>query len=185
MVAMPTSPDLLIAPPTITDKRFTQAVIMLSHSYSGYDFGICVNKLTRYSLQDIIDELGIDTNLNFPLYWGGPVSPGTVWMLHSSEWSTEHTEEINEDWSMTSNIDMFHHLAIHDFPRQFRLMFGYCSWARGQLESEVKGTAPWNPKQSWLVAQNPGPEWLFEHPVDELWDATTELSGQQAVATWL
>ena len=185
MIQLPNSTDLLIAPPNIPDPRFKRAVLMLTHDHHGGSFALCLNKSTHHTLKDILEETGIETNLNFPLYWGGPVSTNSVWMLHSSEWSTEHTAEINDEWSMTSNISMFHHLADGDCPRHFRMMFGYCTWAQGQLRAELQGNPPWSKKHSWLVAENPGAEWLFEHPVDELWDAAAELSGQQAVQSWL
>lgn len=185
MIDLPNSTDLLIAPPTIPDPRFRKSVLMLTHDHNGGSFALCLNKPTEHTLRDILEETGIETDLNFPLYWGGPVNVNTVWMLHSAEWSTEHTVEINEHWAMTSNISMFHHLADGDYPRYFRIMFGHCTWAPGQLRAELRGIPPWSPRHSWLVAENPGCEWCLEHPVDELWDAAAELSGQQAVATWL
>lgn len=186
MVAKPGSTDLLIAPPAIPDPRFRKAVIMITHDHRSGTFAICLNKTTEYTLQDIADEVGIeDCSLNFPLYWGGPVSPGTIWMLHSTDWWTEHTVEVNSEWSMTSHVSMFQHLADGDIPREFRLMYGYCSWTSGQLEAEVNGLGPWKHNQTWLVAENPGIEWVFNCPVEELWSACTELSGQQAVSSWL
>jgi putative transcriptional regulator len=178
--------DLLIAPPGIVDERFANTVIMLTHDMARGTFALCVNKPTDYTLQDILDEVGVDINLNFPLYWGGPVSPGTVWMLHDSEWECgEHTEQINDEWSMTSNIAMFELMAQGDYPQHFRMMFGYCSWTRGQLQSEINGDPPWTKRHSWLVAQNPGPEWLFDEPIDGLWHTATALSASQAVDSWL
>ena len=185
MIHQPTASDLLIAPPTIPDRRFNKSVIMLTHSLHGSTFGICVNRPTTHTLQDVLLETGIEANINFPIYWGGPMNPGTVWMLHSSEWSIQPTININEAWSMTSNIAMFHHLADGDYPQHFRIMFGFCSWARDQLRAELKGMPPWTHNHSWLVAENPGPEWLFEQPVDDLWREATELCSHQAIDSWL
>lgn len=181
----PKSSDLLIAPPHIPDPRFRKTVLLLTHDHKGGSFALCVNKPTEHTLQDIVDELGIETNINFPLYWGGPVNQNTVWMLHSSEWECEYTVPINADWSMTSNISMFTHMADGDYPNQFRLMLGYCSWSPGQLKSELEGLPPWNHNSSWLIANNLGPEWLFEQPIDLLWENATTLSSHQAVNQWL
>jgi len=181
----PKATDLLIAPPHIPDPRFRKSVLLLTHDHRGGSFALCVNRPTEHTLQDIVDELGIDTALNFPLYWGGPVNANTVWMLHSTEWSCDHTVEINEEWSMTSNIEMFQDFANGNFPKHFRLMLGYCSWSKNQLQSELEGMAPWNHNNSWLIAENLGPEWLFEQPVELLWDNATTLSSHQAVSSWL
>jgi putative AlgH/UPF0301 family transcriptional regulator len=86
---------------------------------------------------------------------------------------------------MTSNIDMFHQLASGDYPQQFRIMFGFCSWSQEQLRAELQGKPPWHHNQSWLIAQNPGPEWMFETAVDQLWREAAELSSHQAVDSWL
>ena len=179
------SPDLLIAPPAIPDNRFKNTVIMLTHDHGGGSFALCLNRPTDHTLQDILTDTGIDCDLNFPLYWGGPVSPGTVWMLHSSEWDSEHTIPVSGDWSMTSNLEMFNQLAQGNCPLHFRLTFGYCSWAPNQLQRELDGMAPWKRQHSWLVAHNPGPEWVMEQPVEDMWANATTLCGHQAVDSWL
>lgn len=176
---------LLIAPPAIPDRRFSDAVLMITHHYRTGAFALCVNQPSEHQLQDLLEELEIEANLNFPVYWGGPVATNTVWMLHDAAWELDNTVVLNQHWSMTSNIEMFYHLADGDYPQQFRIMMGYCSWAPGQLEAELRGTDPWGPQHSWLTAACPDPNWLLEQPVDELWDRATELAAQQAMDTWL
>lgn len=180
--------DLLIAPPSIPDARFRNSVIMLTHTTDQGSFGLCVNRPLEHTIQDLMltVDVIIDPEVNWPLYWGGPVSPTTVWMLHSSDWYLEEaTQEIDHQWSMTSNIRMFELLAQGDIPQQFRIVCGYCAWAADQLERELEGLDPWQSKHSWLVANNLGPEWLFEQPVEELWSNSTTVSAHQAVASWL
>lgn len=186
--------DLLIAPPNIPDSRFKQSVLMLTHSHNSGSFALCVNRPSKYTVQDLVNQaseelsvdLEIDCDLNFPLYWGGPMSSSTIWMLHSADWHLEDiTAKIDNNWSMTSNINMFYHLADGDMPREFRIMYGYCSWAPGQLASELSGQPPWKPEHAWLVARNLGPEWLFNQPVESIWENATTLSAHQAVDSWL
>jgi putative AlgH/UPF0301 family transcriptional regulator len=106
-------------------------------------------------------------------------------MLHDSGWRVDTTVELNDQWSMTSNLEMFYCLADGDCPRHFRLMVGYCSWANRQLTAELRGMPPWNHNHSWLVAENPGAEWLFDSAVEDLWTEATQLSSNQAVDSWL
>ena len=187
MIEMPKQGDLLIAPPAIPDPRFKSTVLLMTHNDASGSLALCLNKQSDYTIQDIFDklDLNIELNINFPLFWGGPISSTTVWMLHDRDWTMQESIEINDAWAMTSSMEMFGHLADGDYPSQFRLMYGFCSWDPNQLKSELRGTPPWNPNHSWLVAKNPGPEWIMEAPVDDLWRVTTELSGHQAVDDWL
>ena len=185
MVTMPNAGDLLIAPPLIPDRRFAKSVMLVTTDSNGATFALALNKPTHHTLQDAVMDTGMPTNLNFPLYWGGPVNPGTVWMLHSPEWATETTVAVNDMWSLTSNVEMFSHLADGDYPKHFRLMLGYAGWAPGQLKAELRGLPPWNHNHSWLVADSPSPGWVYEQPVEELWLNSMELSSHQAIDAWL
>jgi len=185
MIQMPKSGDLLIAPPAIPDPRFSKAVLMVTHENPNGHYAIALNKPTNHTLKDILLDTGIECELNFPLFWGGPVNMSTVWMLHTNDWSIGHTLDINTQWSLTSHISMFAHLADGDIPEQFRMFLGYAAWGSGQLRAELRGLPPWNHSHSWLVAENPGAGWLFEQPVEEMWINTMELSSHQAIDEWL
>lgn len=185
MMNMPVPGDLLIAPPNIPDLRFRNSVLLMTHHDTSGSLAICINRPSDFSTKDVLMKYEMEGNLNVPLHWGGPISPTTVWMLHDHEWYMEGTIEINKEWSMTSSMKMFTHLMDLDFPKQFRLFYGFCSWEPEQLKAELSGRPPWSPRHSWLVAKNPGPEWLFEAPMEDLWRLTAELSGHQAVDDWL
>ena len=160
---------------------------MLTHDHASGSFALCVNKPTKWTLDTVIEasDIEIDWVPKIPVYWGGPVSPNSLWMMHSSEWRTQHTVVLDDKWAMTSDMEMFQHIADCDCPRHFRIVMGYCSWGPGQLRSELEGNPPWQKQHSWLVAQNLGPEWLFEQDVEDLWGSATTLSSHQAVDSWL
>ena len=109
----------------------------------------------------------------------------SIWMLHSSDWVCSDTVMITSAWAMTSSLEMFHCMMDHDMPRHFRLLMGYASWAPDQLDQEIEGQGGWRQEHSWLTAQNLGPEWLFEQPVEDLWSGVVTLSCHQAVDSWL
>lgn len=179
--------DLLIAPPAMPDPRFRDSVLMLTHHETQGSFALCVNRVTEYTLVDVLDHsnISVDSAPRVPVYWGGPVSAQSLWMIHSAEWHCEGTVMITNLWAMTSSEEMFHCLAVGDVPQQFRIVMGYAAWSPGQLAAELIGQGPWRPEHSWLVAQNLGPEWLFEQPVEDLWANVVTLSSHQAVDTWL
>jgi putative transcriptional regulator len=184
-MVFPESTDLLIAPPNIPDPRFRRTVLMLTHEHRAGSFALCINRETGHTLKDLLDGTGIDTNFNFPIYWGGPVNQSTVWMLHSDDWRIKETVPLPNGWAMTSNSNMFSKMSDGQLPRHFRIMFGFCSWGENQLRCELEGLGPWRKEHSWLVAKNLGTEWLFETPVDTLWESATTLCSHQAVDSWL
>ena len=176
--------SLLIAPPSMTDNCFERTVHLVTHHTAGGSFALCVNKPSKFTLQDILAETDIFTTLDLPLYWGGPVDPATVWMLHDSSWTHSNTIMFNNEWGMTSSKSMLQDLADGNAPRRFRLLYGFCSWGRGQLAAELEGSPPWNASHSWLVADDPGSDWVLETPDEEMWQAATILCGEQAVSKW-
>lgn len=179
--------DLLIAPPSIPDPRFKNSVIMMTHNNQTGSFGLCVNKPMNYTLDEILEDsnLKIPNLPPLPIFWGGPVSPNSLWMLHSTDWVCKHSVMITSVWAMTSHEEMFHNLSDGDMPRWSRIIMGYSSWGPGQLDAELEGWGPWKKDHSWLVAQNLGPEWLFDQDPDDLWSSVVTLSSHQAVDSWL
>jgi putative transcriptional regulator len=177
--------DLLVAPPTIVDSRFEKTVLMLTHSTEAGSLAICLNKATDHKINDVLKEINIQLENNIPLYWGGPVSNSTIWMLHSKDWQIETTMDVNEHWSMTSHVSMFHHLADGDYPNKYRVFFGQSSWGPGQLRGELEGDPPWSKNHSWLVVKQPDPNWMFTTNTKNLWIESTTLCGEQTVESWL
>ena len=179
--------DLLIAPPAMPDPRFRRSVLMITHEHDSGSFALCVNRPTTHTLVDVLanSEINIINPPAIPVYWGGPVSSNSLWMLHSTDWATDDTAVITSAWAMTSSESMFHSIADGDTPRHFRIVMGYCSWAQGQLDAELNGSGPWQKQHSWLVAQNLGPEWLLDQDPETLWSSATTLCSHQAVDSWL
>jgi len=177
--------SLLIAPPSMMDGRFGKTVLLLTHHNKDGSYAICLNRPTNRTLVDIGRELKLDTSLPFTMHWGGPVQQGSIWMVHTPDWSIEETMTVTDEYMITSNEKMFHHLADGDVPREFRVAFGFSSWAPGQLDMEMNGIPPFKKQSSWLVLNNPDPEWLWSLPIDDLWEAAVFKAGEEAVNAWL
>lgn len=179
--------DLLIAPPNMPDSRFRDTVLMIiSHNESG-TIALCLNQTTDITTEDMpeIEDPQIVSPLIHPVYWGGPVCPESIWMIHSPEWQSENTMEVTDSVKVSSDKVMLNELQQGLCPQHFRLIHGFASWEPNQLAAELEGRAPWNKKFSWLVTENPGLETLLECPVEELWGLTTSLCAQNAVDSWL
>lgn len=171
----------------MVDPRFKNTVILLAHHDVDGAFGLCVNKPTEHTVKEMLEnnDIEVSADLNFPLYWGGPVGLNKIWMLHSPEWHISNTLRVGRDWAITSHESMFHHLADQDIPKYFRIMFGFSAWGPSQLENEIEGVSPWKKEHSWLLAKSPSVDWLLEQDESLLWKSAISLSATQAVEQWL
>lgn len=177
--------DLLISPPNMPDPRFNRSVMFVTHHNSQGAYALCVNRATSHSLNEIVKPLGLNFQQDQPLYWGGPVSLSTVWMLHDRDWSVSNTMQINDHWNITSHEEMFHHLYKGHWPRRFRIMMGHATWDPGQLDAEVEGLEPWTHKDSWLTVTGPDPDWLMDLEPAQLWGSGCSMAAQQTVNSWM
>lgn len=182
-----TATDLLIAPPNMPDPRFRESVLMLTHAQDQGHFAICVNRPMNVTLDEILGDSNCSVAgcPRLPVFWGGPVSNNSLWLLHSADWHCQGTTMISSAWAITSNEQMFEQLAQGDLPQYSRMVMGYASWAPGQLSAELDGGGPWRREHSWLVAQNLGPDWLLDQAPEDLWASVITLSSHQAVDSWL
>jgi putative transcriptional regulator len=183
---MITAGDLLISPPGMPDHRFNKTVMFVAN-HSNTSMAFCLNRKTKFNLSNVLSEINLNINLDndTQLYWGGPVFTNTVWLLHDNTWQHDASIEINKHWSMTSHQSMFNDIAQGNLPDRYRIFFGCASWGPGQLESEIEGEPPWSKNQSWLILNNPDPDWLLTCEIDDLWIYSTDLCSKKAVDQWI
>ena len=177
--------DLVIAPPECPDPRFRKTVIMITEHGDQGTMGICLNRATERTVASIVEPTGITLGWDDAVYWGGPVQPHTVWILHDSGWTTEHSLTVDADWGMTSNIDMFEKMALDQLPQRSRVFSGVVGWQPDQLRAEIQGLDPWRQEHSWLILNDPNPEWLLAIDSQELWGHCLQQCSLQTVSHWL
>ena len=142
--------QLLIAMPSMSDKRFARSVIyMCLHSTEGA-MGLIINqRATNVSFPKLLTELGVldkgteDTVpsdvLSMTVQVGGPVKSELGFVLHSADYSGgTSTLAIDEGVCLTNTIDILRAMARGSGPGQAILALGYAGWAPGQLESEIR-----------------------------------------------
>jgi putative transcriptional regulator len=178
---------LLISPPTMQDHRFKKSVIILiDHGEQGGSLGLVVNKKLNVGINSLITANSYATMPDIPIFWGGPVNPWGLWMLHSTEWSCDHTWEISDKWAVSSSEEIIESFTYWAVPEHYRLFMGHSSWSHGQLENELLGLDGRSLSDSWLLANEPDPVLLFdENVIEDLWIEATVWSGKTAVNSWL
>jgi putative transcriptional regulator len=143
------SGQLLVAMPTMSDRRFRRSVIyMCSHSDEGA-MGLIVNQRSPdVSLSDLLSQLGLAEDgadqtgpeefLEQGVLNGGPVSTERGFVLHTNDYFAEEaTLAIGDGICLTATIEILKAMAAGQGPRRSVLALGYAGWAPGQLEAEI------------------------------------------------
>ncbi len=84
------------------------------------------------------------------IYAGGPVEPGTGFVVHSAEYHLASTVAIDGQVAVTSNAAVLRDMGAGKGPAETLVAFGYAGWGPGQLEGELAQhawfTEPEDPK---------------------------------------
>lgn len=162
--------QILIAMPQMTDPRFSQSVIFVcAHSPDGA-MGIILNRpLKKPGFTELLKQLEIEPNppsREIRLCTGGPVDNNRGFVLHSPDWLTEGSLDVDGHHVLTASMDILQAIAEGGGPEQCLLALGYAGWGPGQLDEEILQNA-------WLNA-----------PADDkiLFDIDHQTKWQRALA---
>jgi putative transcriptional regulator len=141
---------LLIAMPSMADKRFARSVVYVcAHSADGA-MGIVINKLaSEVNFRDLLVQLDVVQARNEPslpggvdhvrVHRGGPVETGRGFVLHSADFFLENaTLPIADGVCLTATLEILRAIAEGRGPGKALLALGYAGWAAGQLEFEMQ-----------------------------------------------
>lgn len=162
--------QILIAMPAMTDPRFNQSVIFLcAHTPDGA-MGIVLNRpLKKPLFADLLRQLSIEPTppaREIRLAAGGPVDDNRGFVLHSPDWVTDGSLEVDGRYVLTANMDILKAIAEGGGPKNGLMALGYAGWGPGQLDQEILAN-------TWLNA-----------PADEdiIFDAEDQTKWQRALA---
>lgn len=146
----------LIAMPGMGDARFDKSVIYIcAHSNEGA-MGFIINQtLDNPKVPDFLCQLEIitkeernqlpDKALNKLMNSGGPVEPGRGFVLHSPDFISESTVQVDGNICLTATLEILRAIATGSGPEASFLALGYSGWSAGQLEDEIASNG-------WLIA---------------------------------
>jgi putative transcriptional regulator len=173
--------QLLIAMPTMTDKRFARSVIYLcAHSEEGA-MGLIVNqRADNVTFPDLMRQLGIvgaeqeaavpDAMQAMAVHVGGPVEKGRGFVLHSADYVARgSTLEIGGGVCLTATMDILKAIAAGKGPGRAILALGYSGWAPGQLETEIQANG-------WLHC-TADEDLVFGQALEEKWPSALTKIG--------
>ncbi|WP_297369324.1 YqgE/AlgH family protein [Acidocella sp.] len=140
--------QILIAMPAMGDARFAQSVIfMCAHSAEGA-MGVVLNKpLKNQKFPELLRQLGVQPApplREIALGAGGPVDDTRGFVLHTADWASTASLDVDGTHLLTASLDVLQAIAEGGGPAKARLVLGYAGWGAGQLEEEIL-------QNSWLT----------------------------------
>jgi putative transcriptional regulator len=157
--------QVLIAMPSMADPRFAQSVIFVcAHSADGA-MGIVVNRpLASPDFEDLLRQLGVDPlppARTIRMCAGGPVDNARGFVLHTTDWTTEGSLQVDDRLALTASLDILKAIATGGGPKQGVLALGYAGWGPGQLDSELQDNV-------WLNV-DADDSLLFDRDIETKW----------------
>ena len=137
--------QFLIATEKMTDSRFSKTVIVMLESDENGAWGLAINKRLGTMPIALLIDPSLNTSeereelfeLNIPIFWGGPVDPKEIFILHSNEYKSKSTIKY-ENISISQDYEILFDIAKKQGPKKSLVILGYSGWGKGQLEGEME-----------------------------------------------
>ncbi len=156
----------LISVPSGKDEGlFAKSVIYVcSHSKDGAMGFIINKKMQEVSFQDIVNQMDLGSKIqttDADLYNGGPLERIRGFVLHSTEYVKSDTVMIDENFAISSSLEVVADIACGMGPKNKIITLGYAGWKKGQLEEEIK-------QNMWLIT-DATPDLVFCKEDEQKW----------------
>jgi len=165
--------QMLIAMPGMLDDNFVGSVTLLCQHNEEGAIGITINRVSEYSLGEILAQLQIDCSEDsirqVPVLEGGPVAPDRGFVLHSPCEGFETSLQVGDDIMVTTSRDVLAAIARGEGPSKFLVALGYAGWGGGQLEGEMRQNA-------WLTVTADSAI-VFDSPLTKRFDLALDRLG--------
>lgn len=165
--------QFLLAMPDLADLNFSRTVTCISEHNTEGALGIVINRMSSSIRgKDIFDELGVEyiqRAESIPVFIGGPVHTGEIFILHGPPFAWNGCFMITRFLAMSNTIDILKAIAEGRGPQSYMIALGCAGWGPDQLESEIKQNA-------WLTCQI-SEEIIFKTAVESRWEQTAKKMG--------
>jgi putative transcriptional regulator len=156
--------QLLIAAPAMREP-FDHAVVLVAQHNRDGALGIIINHpLQSRPIARVLQALGADaTDVadDVRIFYGGPVSPGTGFVLHTADYGSQTTMTIDGRVALSEASGPLRAIGQHKGPKKSLLAFGYAGWAPGQLDGELRAGA-------WVTVPE-DPDLVFDVDRAKVW----------------
>ena len=165
---LPANGVLLVAKPSLTDRNFSQTVVLVTQTEDGGTVGVIINRPTTLKLSQFLSEELPTGNYREPVYFGGPVMlKALVSVFRSETPPAAPAFHVLKDVYLTMHPDNIERL-LKDATARYRIYAGFSGWIPRQLESEMM-------RDGWYFL--PADEaTVFREKTDGLWEELVELA---------
>ena len=109
----------------MTDSRFSKTVIVMLESDENGAWGLAINKRLGTMPITLLIDPSLNTSeekeelfeLNIPIFWGRPVDPKEIFILHSNEYKSKSTIKY-ENISISQDYEILFDIAKNQGPKK-------------------------------------------------------------------
>jgi putative transcriptional regulator len=163
----PLKGSVLISEPYLNDLQFRRTVVLLGEHNEDGSVGFVLNRLLSIRSNEVVPGL---LDIDFPLFYGGPVEPNTLHFIHTVGELIEGAQPIKDGIFWGGNIELVNDLLNQKVvkPEEFKFFVGYSGWAPGQLEDEMQEKAWWLGEAPSSIIFSDDPEQMWANVVKNL-----------------
>lgn len=159
---------LLVANPFLKDENFKRTVVLLCEVNNQNATGFILNTKYHKLLNELIEDID---NINFPVYYGGPVQLDSLHFLHKRPDLIEESFHIIDGIYWGGSFENVLHLLKENIltADEIRFYIGYSGWDNDQLVNEFE-------EKSWFSHVANG-NFVFHENCHTHWEETLKDMG--------
>lgn len=168
-----TAGTFLVASPLLRDPNFLKTVVLIcAHGEEG-TWGLVVNRKTRLTLGELLDDLPFPASAEPRVFWGGPCEPSRMQVLHHLRRELPHELEVCKGLALGIDTDTFREIVSESLlpGESLHAYVGHAGWAAGQLDAELA-------TGSWITCTADSTV-VFETDPAEMWEHVLRSLGPQ------
>ena len=160
-------------------------ILVIDHDDTGA-IGLQINKpfTNDITFATVMHNVGLTTDIDQPLYNGGPESSNRIHVIHSLDWYSPTTIKVTDTIGVSNDVSVLTAISENEGPEHFRVVAGFARWLPKHLDGEIAGTDPWHITQSWSYAPA-DLETVFSGDDIDQWHTVIDKSSRLQTATWL
>ena len=165
----------LVATEKLQDSRFSKTVIVMLENDENGAWGFVINKpLGTIPIASLIDS-SLNTSKDrekllkkkIQVFWGGPVDVEKIFILHSSEYKSDTTNNYGSI-SISQDYNILFDIAKNEGPKKSLVILGYSGWGSSQLEGEME-------RDHWILSDI-DLRIIFDKESNKKWDKAIKNS---------